>query len=163
MIVWFNQIRRKDARRNAISIHRGFQGNIGLFFAVMEKLGHAPFLWWSEILRVSADFERNEVLLSVEGQKKASSCAIPFEDLLRLSYDDLVERHMRPFAAEIARSWDFVRAADVIESGGDREAIEVIVAEECHRIGESPNWYVIALINILYVDAEVPWSDIDFP
>lgn len=161
MIVWFNQTGRGEVRRNDISVIRGFQGSIGLFFAVMDKLGQAPFLWWSEIMRVGVDFERKEVMLFVPIGGRNLGQTIPFADLLALSYADLVDRYMRPYAAAIARDWKFVQTADVIEDGGDSNAIETSLIKECEQIDESPKWYTIALTNILYVDAEVPWSGDD--
>lgn len=160
MILWFNQPGRNNRyRRNLISAHRGFQGNIGLYFAVMQKLGGAPFLWWSEILRVEADFERAEIRLHVDGQKQSVRRVVPFPDFLGLDYAGIVDKHMRPFSAAIARSWELYSTAEVIESGADRAAIEHSVAKECRGPVKG---YAIALTNILYKTGEVPWQDVDF-
>lgn len=154
MILTFNS----DTDKSAITCVRVFRGHIGLFFAVMEKLGSAPFLWWSEILTVRVDFEQQIVKLNIHSGKKDSiEIDIPFRELLELNYPDLVREYMRPFAAGVAEAWCLPQTAAVIESGGDREAIEAAIIAEDPPLAKTT---IIALTNILYETAKVPWEGV---
>jgi hypothetical protein len=138
--------------RAPLSSIGSFKGEIGLFFAVLEKLGKAPFLWWSEILTIKVNFESNQVLLEFGSIKNS----IPFHNLLDLDYTGLVQKYMRPFAADLARSWNFHVTATVIESGGATDQIIEALRKEDPSVSEDE---AIALTNILYTDAEVPWQN----
>lgn len=147
--------------RMTISAVKGMRGHLGLFFAIMGKMGTAPFLWWSEIIKVVADFELDVIIVQY-GTMNSISTSIPFKDFLELSFPLLVEKYMRPFSAALARSWDLPKTAQAIENQVDSKELDRVLFRECRETGENPKHVETALTNILYTDNFVPWHDKNF-
>jgi hypothetical protein len=115
-------------------------GPIVDFLAVMAKLYQMPYLWCTQTVKVSVNFETQMLHLEVEGDKNAVGVEtiqvkIPLVDLLEDTAEKLRQDYIVPFAAAVAgKNFDMPKTAEAIEGGKSKEEIAALALEEGHPV-----------------------------
>jgi hypothetical protein len=131
---------RRNKRFVAIRAVGNFRGPEVNFLGVMARLYTMPGLFFLEGVFVEVDFAR-AVLTLRQPEFKDEEVGhpeivqhIPLSELCNLSFSELVDKHIRPFAAALADVFEMPRTAKAIRAGKGAKAVDRIAYAEGHKV-----------------------------
>lgn len=130
-----------NGRAGNIICKGSFHG-IGIdFLEVMSRLYELPFLWFSEGILMELDFESQNLILKAPEDKGEDFHArevikeIPLKDLVLLPTEILRDKHIRPFAADLAEyNFGMPKTAKAIRERKRHSLMSEIATEEGHPV-----------------------------